>query len=100
MRSKNVVESIGNTPLVEIARISPSKNVRIFAKLEGQNTGGSGSMKDRIAMYMIEAAERDGKLTKNKTWRKIQQSWYSPLMKSPWVMQKYFRKIKSYCYKI
>ena len=67
MRSKNVVESIGNTPLVEIARISPSKNVRIFAKLEGQNTGGSGSMKDRIAMYMIEAAERDGKLTKNKT---------------------------------
>ncbi len=67
MRSKNVVESIGNTPLVEIARISPNKNVRIFAKLEGQNTGGSGSMKDRIARYMIEAAERDGKLTKSKT---------------------------------
>jgi len=67
MRSKNVVESIGNTPLVEIARMSPNKNVRIFAKLEGQNTGGSGSMKDRIARYMIEAAERDGKLTPDKT---------------------------------
>jgi len=67
MRSKNVVESIGNTPLVEIARISPNENVRIFAKLEGQNSGGSGSMKDRIAKYMIEAAERDGKLTPDKT---------------------------------
>jgi len=41
--------------------------VRIFTKLEGQNTGGSGSMKDRIARYMIEAAERDGVLTPDKT---------------------------------
>ena len=67
MRSDDIVQAIGNTPLVEIARISPNKNVRIFAKLEGQNTGGSGSMKDRIARYMIEAAERDGVLTKDKT---------------------------------
>ena len=67
MRSNDVVESIGNTPLVEIARMSPNKKVRIFAKLEGQNTGGSGSMKDRIARYMIEAAERDGVLTPDKT---------------------------------
>jgi len=67
MRSKDVIESIGNTPLVEIARMSPNKNVRIFAKLEGQNTGGSGSMKDRIAKYMIEAAERNGELTHDKT---------------------------------
>ncbi len=52
---------IGNTPLVEISELSPfPEKVRLFAKLEGQNP--TGSIKDRIALAMIEAAERDGKL--------------------------------------
>lgn len=67
MRSGNIVEAIGHTPLVEIARMSPKKEVRIFAKLEGQNLGGSASVKDRIAKYMIERAEKSSELTPEKT---------------------------------
>lgn len=66
MRKDNVLEAIGETPLVEIARMSPKREVRIFAKLEGQNLGGSGSVKDRIAKYMIEKAEESGELTPDK----------------------------------
>jgi len=61
----NIIEAIGNTPLVELRRLSPSKDVRFFAKLEGQNP--TGSVKDRIAKYMIEAAERSGELTPDRT---------------------------------
>ncbi len=57
----NLIEAIGNTPLVELQRLSPKPGVRFFAKLEGQNP--TGSLKDRIAKYMIEAAERSGELT-------------------------------------
>jgi len=60
----NLIEAIGNTPLVEMARMSPKPSVRLFAKLEGQNP--SGSVKDRIAKYMIEEAERTGVLTKDR----------------------------------
>ncbi len=67
MRKDNVLEAIGDTPLVEIARMSPKTEVRIFAKLEGQNVGGSGSVKDRIAKYMIEKAEASGELTHDRT---------------------------------
>lgn len=57
----NILKMIGNTPLVEISELSPSPNkIRIFAKMEGQNP--SGSVKDRIALAMIEEAERNGKL--------------------------------------
>jgi cysteine synthase len=56
-----MLDLIGNTPLVELQKLSPSPSVRFFAKLEGQNP--TGSVKDRIAKAMIEAAERDGKLT-------------------------------------
>ena len=66
MYFKNTVEAIGHTPLVELARMSPNKKVKILAKLEGQNLGGSASIKDRIAKYMIEQAEQSGKLTKDK----------------------------------
>ncbi len=66
MYFKNSVDAIGHTPLVEMARISPKKKVKILAKLEGQNLGGSASIKDRIARYMIEKAEQSGKLTKDK----------------------------------
>jgi cysteine synthase B len=57
---ESVLELIGNTPLVGVHALSPNPKVRIYAKLEGQNPGGSS--KDRIALKMIELAERDGVL--------------------------------------
>ena len=62
---QNILQLIGNTPIVRINKLNPNKNVNIFAKLEGQNPGGS--IKDRIALKMIEEAEKSGKLTKEKT---------------------------------
>jgi cysteine synthase A len=56
----SIIDSIGNTPLVPIQRLSPRAEVHIWAKLEFMNPGGS--VKDRIALSMIEAAEQDGKL--------------------------------------
>jgi cysteine synthase len=67
MYFKNIIEAVGHTPLVELGQISPNKKVKILAKLEGQNPGGSASMKDRVAKYMVEKAERSGELIKNKT---------------------------------
>jgi cysteine synthase len=67
MYFKNVVDALGHTPLVELSQMTPSKKVKILAKLEGQNAGGSASLKDRVAKYMIEEAERSGELTKDKT---------------------------------
>jgi len=60
MRAKDILEAIGNTPLVGIQRFSPRPEVRLWAKLEGQNP--TGSLKDRIALAMVEDAERAGKL--------------------------------------
>ena len=64
-RSRPVVGSlldlVGNTPLVELSRISPKPAVKIYAKLEGENP--TGSIKDRVAKSMIEAAEASGELT-------------------------------------
>jgi len=59
--ARSVLDLIGDTPLVEVSRLSPNPGVRILVKLEGQNPGGS--VKDRIAKFMIEAAEADGTLT-------------------------------------
>lgn len=56
----NVLETIGNTPLIELASFSPRPEVRLFAKMEGMNP--SGSIKDRIARKMIEQAEAQGQL--------------------------------------
>jgi cysteine synthase A len=56
----SILKYIGNTPLVQIRRLSPRSEVRIWAKLEMMNPGGS--VKDRIALSMVEAAERDGSL--------------------------------------
>ncbi|MFC1928427.1 PLP-dependent cysteine synthase family protein [Chloroflexota bacterium] len=67
MYFKSSVDAIGHTPLVEMAQTSPNKKVRILAKLEGQNLGGSASIKDRVAKYMIEKAEQSGELTRDKT---------------------------------
>jgi cysteine synthase len=61
----NLLEAIGNTPLVELPRLSPKPGVRLFAKLEGQNP--TGSVKDRIAKYMIAKAEQSGELTPDRT---------------------------------
>ncbi|MFA5881713.1 MAG: cysteine synthase family protein [Eubacteriales bacterium] len=60
----NILEAIGNTPLVKLNRLCPNPNVIIAAKLEGTNPGGS--VKDRPALYMIEMAERSGQLTRDK----------------------------------
>ena len=61
----SILETIGHTPLIELRNLSPKPGVRILAKLEGQNP--SGSVKDRIALAMIEDAERRGDLVKGKT---------------------------------
>lgn len=62
---KGILATIGNTPMVELQRLSPHPNVRVFAKLEGQNP--TGSVKDRIALKMIERAEADGELSASRT---------------------------------
>nr|BBH91295.1 cysteine synthase B [Thermosporothrix sp. COM3] len=61
MRYTSILETIGNTPLVELQSFSPRPGVEIYAKLEGFNP--SGSVKDRVAKRMIEEAEEQGKLT-------------------------------------
>jgi cysteinyl-tRNA synthetase len=61
----NILQLIGNTPLILVSRLNPNPNVDIYAKLESQNPGGS--VKDRIALQMIEEAERRGELTPEKT---------------------------------
>jgi cysteine synthase len=59
-----ILDTIGNTPLVRINRLNPNPNVTLYAKAEGFNP--LGSVKERIALSMIEGAERDGLLTKDK----------------------------------
>jgi len=61
----SIIETIGNTPLVKINKLNPNKRVDIYAKVEGFNP--TGSIKDRIALKMIEQAEQEGKLLKGKT---------------------------------
>ena len=61
---KNVIDLIGNTPMVRINNLNPNPNTIIYAKLEGNNPGGS--IKDRIALKMIEQAELEGILNKRK----------------------------------
>ena len=61
----SILDLIGRTPMVEIHRLNPNPRVKIFAKLEGFNP--TGSIKDRIALKMIEQAEREGALTPGKT---------------------------------
>lgn len=57
----SVLDMVGNTPLVDVSQLSPNPNVRILAKMEGQNP--AGSVKDRIALSMITDAEESGLLT-------------------------------------
>lgn len=60
----NILDTIGNTPLVVINHMNPNPAVPIYAKLEGYNP--TGSIKDRIALKMIEQAEEDGSLSRDK----------------------------------
>jgi S-sulfo-L-cysteine synthase (O-acetyl-L-serine-dependent) len=62
---ENILQTIGNTPLVKINRLNPNKKVQIYAKIEGCNP--TGSIKDRIALKMTEQAEAEGLLVKGKT---------------------------------
>ena len=59
-RVASVLELIGRTPVVDVSALSPTSNVSILAKLEGRNP--AGSVKDRVAIALVEAAERDGRL--------------------------------------
>jgi [CysO sulfur-carrier protein]-thiocarboxylate-dependent cysteine synthase len=61
----DIIQAIGNTPLVELRRLSPKPGVRIYAKLESYNP--TGSVKDRVARSMIERAEEDGLITPGQT---------------------------------
>ena len=61
----NILETIGHTPMVRINRLCPNSEVNIYAKLEGFNP--TGSIKDRIALRMVESAEREGLLRKGHT---------------------------------
>ena len=60
----SVLELIGNTPLVDISALSPNPSARLLIKLEGQNPGGS--VKDRVALSLVEQAEQDGLLVPGK----------------------------------
>ena len=59
-RYASVLDLIGQTPVVDVSALSPKSNVAIFAKLEGRNP--AGSVKDRVALSLVEAAEREGRL--------------------------------------
>lgn len=62
---KDILATIGNTPLLELKNLNVSSGIKIFVKVEGFNPGGS--IKDRPALYMLTKAEENGKLTKDKT---------------------------------
>jgi len=65
VRYDSLVDSVGRTPLVGLPRLSPSPDVRLWAKLEDRNP--TGSIKDRVALFMVDAAEKDGLLSPGAT---------------------------------
>ena len=65
MLCESILDTIGNTPLVRLRHLSPKPGVNVYAKLEGHNP--TGSVKDRIALYMVNDAEKCGLLTPDKT---------------------------------
>ena len=65
MKYKSILDTIGNTPLVEVPRLCPVEGVRMWVKLEGENP--TGSVKDRVALALVEAGEASGELTRDKT---------------------------------
>lgn len=74
--AKNPIDFIGNTPMVPVRYLNPNPKVRFYLKLEKFNPGGS--VKDRIAKYMIEDAKQRGLITKEKSLRdfwRVQPWW-------------------------
>jgi [CysO sulfur-carrier protein]-thiocarboxylate-dependent cysteine synthase len=65
MRYESLLDAVGGTPLIGLPRLSPGPGVRLWAKLEDRNP--TGSVKDRIAAYMVAAAEKDGRLGQGST---------------------------------
>src|ERR1700753_427557 len=63
--SSNIADLVGRTPMVQLTRLLPDSQARLFAKLEALNPGGS--VKDRIGVAMIEAAEREGRIEPGRT---------------------------------
>jgi [CysO sulfur-carrier protein]-thiocarboxylate-dependent cysteine synthase len=64
LKHKSILDAIGNTPMVEVPSLSPAPEIRLWVKLEGANP--TGSVKDRIAVALIQAGEASGELTKDK----------------------------------
>ena len=64
MKPRSILDLIGNTPMVQVSHLHTNPNVKLYVKLEKFNPGGS--VKDRIAKYMIEQAEKTGELNKKK----------------------------------
>ena len=64
---ESIVDAIGDTPLVRLQTLSPNPEVTIWVKLEGENP--SGSVKDRIARAMLDAARTTGR------WRRVRRFW-------------------------
>ncbi|UCH98609.1 MAG: cysteine--tRNA ligase [Candidatus Aminicenantes bacterium] len=64
MKRNNILDLVGKTPIVPMVRLNPHKNVKIYVKIESFNPGGS--IKDRIALHMVETAEKSGSLTPGK----------------------------------
>ena len=64
MKYSSILDAVGNTPLVQVPSLSPVDSVRIWVKLEGQNP--TGSVKDRVAIALVEAGESSGELTPDK----------------------------------
>jgi [CysO sulfur-carrier protein]-thiocarboxylate-dependent cysteine synthase len=65
LRGAGIEGTVGNTPLVELRHLSPAPGVRLFAKLESENP--TGSVKDRVALAMLDAAEQSGELRRGRT---------------------------------
>ena len=65
VRRAGIASTVGNTPLVELASLSPTPGVRLLAKLESENP--TGSVKDRVALAMLDAAEQSGELRRGRT---------------------------------
>jgi [CysO sulfur-carrier protein]-thiocarboxylate-dependent cysteine synthase len=64
VKHKSLLDAIGNTPMVEVPSLSPAPEIKMWVKLEGANP--TGSVKDRIAVALVQAGEASGELTKNK----------------------------------
>jgi [CysO sulfur-carrier protein]-thiocarboxylate-dependent cysteine synthase len=64
VKHKSLLDTIGNTPMVEVPSLSPGPEIKMWVKLEGANP--TGSVKDRIAVALVQAGEASGELTKNK----------------------------------